>query len=295
MRSIQRVVRGRHVQDGAGVDICRVIGTLEADYIDPFLMLDDFRNDDPSGYVAGFPPHPHRGFETVTYMLRGKMRHRDSVGNEGLLDDGSVQWMTAGKGIIHSEMPEQTDGKLWGFQLWLNLGKKDQMIDPSYQDMPASEIATFSDDDANYRLVAGHLMGHVGPARTHYPVLMVDIAVNAGHSIRIPVEPGFKIIAFCFEGIIHSSGKLLKDGDLAVFSEEEEKEGASDVELQCQEAEGGGRCLLLAAPPLNEKIEKYGPFVLSSREELEQAFLDFQLGKLAPNQEEFLRKGRIDE
>ena len=149
MRSIARVVNGRRVSDGAGVDIRRVIGVPGADYVDPFLMFDDFRNDDPSGYVAGFPPHPHRGFETVTYMLKGKMRHRDSNGNAGLLEDGAVQWMTAGRGILHSEMPEQTDGSLWGFQIWLNLPKRLQMTDPGYQDIPGSEITEFEKESVD--------------------------------------------------------------------------------------------------------------------------------------------------
>ena len=178
MRCIGRVISGRRVSDGAGVDICRVIGQPGADYIDPVLMFDDFRNDDPSGYVAGFPPHPHRGFETVTYMLKGKMRHRDSCGNAGLLEDGAVQWMTAGRGILHSEMPEQTDGSLWGFQIWLNLPQRIQMSEPRYQDIPANNITEFTQNDVAYRLVSGELFGHVGPAKTHLPVLMVDIKLT---------------------------------------------------------------------------------------------------------------------
>ena len=182
MRCIGRVISGRVVSDGAGVDICRVIGQPGADYIDPILMFDDFRNDDPAGYVAGFPPHPHRGFETVTYMLKGKMRHRDSCGNAGLLEDGAVQWMTAGRGILHSEMPEQTDGSLWGFQIWLNLPQRIQMSEPRYQDIPASNITEFTQNDVAYRLVSGELFGHVGPAKTHLPVLMVDIKLTHGAS-----------------------------------------------------------------------------------------------------------------
>ena len=144
MRSIARVINGPGFR-WSRWSIRRVIGLAGADYVDPFLMFDDFRNDDPLGYVAGFPPHPHRGFETITYMLKGKMRHQDSNGNAGLLEDGAVQWMTAGHGILHSEMPEQTDGSLWGFQIWLNLPQRLQMADPGYQDIPSSEITEFEE------------------------------------------------------------------------------------------------------------------------------------------------------
>ena len=279
MRSIARVVNGRRVSDGAGVDIRRVIGVPGADYVDPFLMFDDFRNNDPSGYVAGFPPHPHRGFETVTYMLKGKMRHRDSNGNAGLLEDGAVQWMTAGRGILHSEMPEQTDGSLWGFQIWLNLPQRLQMADPGYQDIPGSEITEFAKDGVDYRLVAGELFGHKGPAETHLPVLMVDVAPNGGQT-TIPLTDGETTILFCFEGELSVAGEAIEDGDMAVL------EGAGGVLI-----EGTGRGLLLSSAPLNEPIARHGPFVLSTEGELKKAFMDYQLGQLAPNQAEFLASG----
>ena len=279
MRSIARVVNGRRVSDGAGVDIRRVIGVPGADYVDPFLMFDDFRNDDPSGYVAGFPPHPHRGFETVTYMLKGKMRHRDSNGNAGLLEDGAVQWMTAGRGILHSEMPEQTDGSLWGFQIWLNLPQRLQMADPGYQDIPGSEITEFAKDGVDYRLVAGELFGHKGPAETHLPVLMVDVAPNGGQT-TIPLTDGETTILFCFEGELSVASEAIEDGDMAVL------EGAGGVLI-----EGTGRGLLLSSAPLNEPIARHGPFVLSTEGELKKAFMDYQLGQLAPNQAEFLASG----
>ncbi|MDC3279006.1 pirin family protein [Litorivicinus sp.] len=279
MRSIARVVNGRRVSDGAGVDIRRVIGVPGADYVDPFLMFDDFRNDDPSGYVAGFPPHPHRGFETVTYMLKGKMRHRDSNGNAGLLEDGAVQWMTAGRGILHSEMPEQTDGSLWGFQIWLNLPQRLQMADPGYQDIPGSEITEFDKDGVDYRLVAGELFGHAGPATTHLPVLMVDVAPNGGQT-TIPLTDGETTILFCFEGELSVAGEAIEDGDMAIL------EGTGGVLI-----EGAGRGLLLSSAPLNEPIARHGPFVLSTEGELKKAFMDYQLGQLAPNQAEFLASG----
>ena len=279
MRSIARVINGQRVSDGAGVDIRRVIGLAGADYVDPFLMFDDFRNDDPSGYVAGFPPHPHRGFETITYMLKGKMRHRDSNGNAGLLEDGAVQWMTAGRGILHSEMPEQTDGSLWGFQIWLNLPQRLQMADPGYQDISPSEITEFEEDGVGYRLVAGELFGQAGPARTHLPVLMVDIAPYGGQT-TIPLTDGETTILFCFEGQLTIAGQVFIDGDLAVLT------GHGGVTIQ-----GDGRGLLLSSPPLNESIARHGPFVLSTEGELKKAFIDYQLGQLAPNQAAFLASG----
>jgi redox-sensitive bicupin YhaK (pirin superfamily) len=280
MRSITRVVKGQAVSDGAGVDIRRVIGVPGADYIDPFLMFDDFRNDDPSGYVGGFPPHPHRGFETVTYMLKGKMRHRDSNGNSGLLEDGAVQWMTAGRGILHSEMPEQTDGSLWGFQIWLNLPQHLQMTNPTYQDIPASRISEFSKNSVDYRLVTGELFNYLGPAKTHTPVLMVDITI-AGSGANIPLTDGYSTILFCFAGELSIGGTAITDGDLAVV------EGRGDLVISA----GHGRALLLSAEPLNEPIARHGPFVLSTQDELKKAFLDYQLGQLAPNQAAFLASG----
>ena len=279
MTSIVRVINGRRVSDGAGVDIRRVIGLAGAEYIDPFLMFDDFRNDDPVGYVAGFPPHPHRGFETVTYMLKGKMRHHDSNGNSGLLEDGAVQWMTAGRGILHSEMPEQTDGSLWGFQIWLNLPQHLQMVEPRYQDIPALDITEFEQDAVAYRLVAGELFGHKGPAQTYLPVLMVDVAPNGGQT-TIPLTDGDTTIMFCFEGELSVAGHMISDGDLAVV------EGDGDVVIQ-----GGGRGLLLSSPPLNEPIARHGPFVLATEGELKTAFIDYQMGRLAPNQAAFLASG----
>lgn len=279
MRSIARVINGRRVSDGAGVNIRRVIGVPGADYLDPFLMFDDFRNDDPLGYVAGFPPHPHRGFETVTYMLKGKMRHRDSNGNAGLLEDGAVQWMTAGRGILHSEMPEQTDGSLWGFQIWLNLPQRLQMADPGYQDIPGSEITEFEKDGVDYRLVTGELFGHVGPAKTHLPVLMVDVAPNGGQTI-IPLPDNETTILFCFDRELSVAGETIGDGDMAVL------EGIGGVSI-----EGVGCGLLLSSAPLTEPIARQGPFVLSTEVELEKAFMDYQLGQLAPNQAEFLASG----
>ena len=280
MSQITRIVRGKAVSDGAGVSIRRIIGVPGADYVDPFLMFDDFRNDDPSGYVVGFPPHPHRGFETVTYMLKGKMRHRDSNGNSGLLEAGSVQWMTAGRGILHSEIPEQTDGSLWGFQIWINLPQHLQMVAPKYQDVPPSSITEFSNDGADYRLVAGELFGHLGPIETLTPVLMADIKIS-DNKVNIPLTDGYVTILFCFEGELSVGEAVVPDGHLAVA------EGLGDLTISAEY----GRGLLLSAKPLHEPIARHGPFVLSTETELKKAFLDYQLGQLAPNQAAFLASG----
>jgi quercetin 2,3-dioxygenase len=281
MRTISRIINGRAVTDGAGVNIRRVIGLAGADYIDPFLMFDDFRNDDPSGYVAGFPPHPHRGFETITYMLKGKMRHRDSNGNSGVLEDGAVQWMTAGRGILHSEMPEQTDGSLWGFQIWLNLPQRLQMAEPAYQDIQAERITEWQDGHAAYRLVAGAFAGRTGPAETMAPVLMLDVGLTAGATSQIPIDASHTAIVFCFDGSLTIDGTTLEDGDLAVLT------GEGALAMTSEQ----GRGLLMTAPPLNEPIARHGPFVLSTEGELKKAFIDYQLGQLAPNQQAFLASG----
>jgi len=271
------------VSDGAGVNIRRVIGLAGAEYIDPFLMFDDFRNDDPSGYVAGFPPHPHRGFETVTYMVKGKMRHRDSNGNSGLLEDGAVQWMTAGRGILHSEMPEQTDGSLWGFQIWLNLPQHLQMSEPSYQDIPAADVEEFSEGGVEFRLVAGPLFGYVGPVQTLLPALMVDIMIEQGQ-VELPLHADHTVILFCFEGALSVAGKEIRDGELAILT------GQGPVGIGAER----GRGILLSAEPLNEPIARHGPFVLSTESELKQAFTDYQLGRLAPNQASFLASSNLE-
>ncbi|MDB4022156.1 pirin family protein [Litorivicinus sp.] len=283
MRSIARIIQGRAVSDGAGVNIRRVIGLAGAEYIDPFLMFDDFRNDDPSGYVAGFPPHPHRGFETVTYMVKGKMRHRDSNGNSGLLEDGAVQWMTAGRGILHSEMPEQTDGSLWGFQIWLNLPQHLQMSEPSYQDIPAADVEEFSEGGVEFRLVAGPLFGYVGPVQTLLPALMVDIMIEQGQ-VELPLHADHTVILFCFEGALSVAGKEIRDGELAILT------GQGPVGIGAER----GRGILLSAEPLNEPIARHGPFVLSTESELKQAFTDYQLGRLAPNQASFLASSNLE-
>jgi redox-sensitive bicupin YhaK (pirin superfamily) len=192
-REIEKVIEGIQTSDGAGVSLTRIIGSPELNMLDPFLLLDEFGSDDPNDYIAGFPPHPHRGFETITYMLNGKWQHRDSAGNEGLLGDGSVQWMTAGRGIVHSEMPIQTDGLVRGFQLWLNLPKEKKMIDPAYQDIESDQIPVVNETAGTVKVISGEYRGTVGPGRSHTPVLILDIRLNTESAITIPVTDGWNV------------------------------------------------------------------------------------------------------
>src|SRR5262245_4857960 len=200
-RPIVQVVQGQATSDGAGVRLTRMIGTRSLDHVDPFLLLDEFRSDDASDYVGGFPDHPHRGFETVTYMLAGEMEHRDHSGNRGRLTAGSVQWMTAGRGIIHSEMPKQKDGLMWGFQLWVNLPAKDKMGPPRYQDIPSDRIPELAWQGARVRVIAGRLgeaEGPVGGIVTQ--PLYLDVALGAGASTEIPLPGDRSGFVYVFEG-----------------------------------------------------------------------------------------------
>ena len=180
-RTVQQIVKGIQTSDGAGVNLTRIIGSPELDMLDPFLLLDEFGSNDPDDYIAGFPPHPHRGFETITYMINGKFRHKDSAGNEGYLTDGSVQWMTAGKGVIHSEMPEQTEGLVRGFQLWLNLPKEKKMIKPAYNDIPSDKIPIVNVPGGQVKIISGTFSGITGPGISYTGILYYDISVSYTH------------------------------------------------------------------------------------------------------------------
>ncbi|NCW74426.1 MAG: pirin family protein, partial [Gammaproteobacteria bacterium] len=216
MRSIARVINGRRVSDGAGVDIRRVIGLAGADYIDPFLMFDDFRNDDPSGYVAGFPPHPHRGFETVTYLLAGKMRHGDNAGHSGVIETGGIQWMTAGRGIVHSEMPEQEDGRLAGFQLWVNLPASDKLCEPAYHEYPAAQIpAERHSSGGTVRVITGTTSaGTTGPVSGVVTrPLYLDVELPAGAIFEEMIPAQHSAFVFAIEGDVQF-GESDGDGTL---------------------------------------------------------------------------------
>ena len=266
--------RGMAASDGAGVKLTRVIGQPALPDLDPFLMLDEFGSDDPKAYIAGFPDHPHRGFETVTYMLAGRMRHRDNKGNEGLLTSGSVQWMTAGRGIVHSEMPEQEEGLMQGFQLWLNLPAKDKMTAPRYQDIPPEQIpVAHPAPGVEAKVIAGELFGVEGPVEAGATEpLYADIRLAAGAEVEAALPEGHNAFVYVYEGSAEAGrpAQALARGTIAVLST-----GAS-VRLS---STAGARLILVAGKPLREPVAKYGPFVMNTEGELRQAFADFQAGK----------------
>lgn len=276
-RAVLRLHRGRPATDGAGVQLTRVIGVPGLDTLDPFLMLDEFRSDDPSAYLAGFPDHPHRGFETVTYLLAGRMRHGDHLGNVGLLAPGSVQWMTAGRGIIHSEMPEQQDGLLWGFQLWINLPARDKLCAPRYQDIPPERIPEIALEDGGLvRVVAGSFRAHTGPvAAPATAPLFLDIRLPARTMLEIPVPTGHNAFAFTYTGTLNVGAGPTPT---AVASRELAVLGSGDS-VRFTTGETPGSTLLVAASPLREPIAKYGPFVMNTPQEIHQAIDDFRSGR----------------
>ena len=274
-RAALTAVRGEATSDGAGVRLTRVIGGRGLPDLDPFLLFDEFRSDDAGDYIAGFPDHPHRGFETVTYMLAGRMRHRDSRGNSGLLLPGSVQWMTAGSGLVHSEMPEQQEGRLWGFQLWVNLPARDKMVPPRYQDIPAREIPQFDVAGGVVRVVAGSQGGVSGPVQgvATEPVYL-DIRLAPGAHYEAAIPQGHAAFAFCYEGeaAVGSPPRLLQRGVLATLGD-----GASVAVSAAGTATAG--VLVVAGRPLREPVARYGPFVMNTREEIMQAFEDYRAGR----------------
>jgi redox-sensitive bicupin YhaK (pirin superfamily) len=272
-RRVAWVGRGMAASDGAGVKLTRVIGQPRLPDLDPFLMLDEFGSDDPSAYIAGFPDHPHRGFETVTYMLAGRMRHRDNKGNEGLLTAGSVQWMTAGRGLIHSEMPEQDAGRMQGFQLWLNLPAKDKMTAPRYQDIAPDRIPVASPaSGVSVKVLAGEAAVVRGPvdAGATQP-LYIDIRLEAGAAYTAVLPVGHNAFVYVYEGQAEAGApaQSLDRGQIAVLSLGDRVTVGSST---------GARLILAAGKPLREPVAKYGPFVMNTHDELRQAFADYQAG-----------------
>jgi len=266
------VLAGQPTSDGAGVKLIRVIGQQRLPDLDPFLMLDEFRSDDAKDYIAGFPDHPHRGFETVTYMLAGRMRHEDNKGNRGLLRPGSVQWMTAGRGIVHSELPEQEDGLMWGFQLWVNLPARDKLCEPRYQEIAPEEIPEVEGSGGGkVRVIAGRFAGTAGPITgVATDPTYLDVALPAGGRFAHDLPAGHTAFVYVFEGSVEITEQPIARGRIVVLSQGERIEvGAKD----------GGRFILVAGRPLGEPVAKYGPFVMNTVEELRQAVEDFQAGR----------------
>jgi quercetin 2,3-dioxygenase len=292
-RTLAQIIPSVPTSDGAGVKLRRSLGSgHERMRFDPFLMLDEFYSDDPDDYLAGFPPHPHRGFETVTYMLDGHMQHKDNFGNTGDLGPGSVQWMTAARGIIHSEMPQQSAGRMRGFQLWLNLPAKEKMQPASYRDIPAAQIPTVPlATGGEVRVIAGTL--EIDGARVPGPVngahdkatdpLYVDVRLPANATFGLPIARGHNAFLYAYEGSATIAGKalphraagLLSDGDAVAVTAGPE----------------GGRFLLLAARPLREPVVQYGPFVMNTRDEIEAAIYEYNMGTLALTADEI---GRLE-
>jgi redox-sensitive bicupin YhaK (pirin superfamily) len=287
-RSVEHLVTGRPTTDGAGVKLTRVLTHELQRRLDPFLMLDNFASDDPDDYIAGFPDHPHRGFETVTYMIAGRMRHRDSAGHEGLLQNGGVQWMTAGRGLIHSELPEQEQGVMEGFQLWLNLPGRDKMCAPGYRDIQSAEIPEFTTPEGvTVRVIAGHSHGVAGavarPVDT-WPTdpLYLDLHFPAGGAVfNQPLPPRYNAFTYTYRGsvqVVDATGQATPVPRLRMAVLEN---GGDGVRLQTGPGTEAARVLLIAGCPLNEPIAQYGPFVMNTREELMAAVEDFQNGRLA--------------
>ncbi|MDQ0142452.1 pirin family protein [Cupriavidus necator] len=280
-RTVDRVVRGIATSDGAGVKLTRVLTQNLQRRLDPFLMLDAFGTDSKDDYIGGFPDHPHRGFETITYMLAGRMRHRDSAGNEGLLQNGGAQWMVAGAGVIHSEMPEQEDGRMEGFQLWLNLPAADKMTAPWYRDLPAAEIPTVAlAHGATVRVLAGASHGVAGAiTRPVTEPVYLDVDLPAGQAFAQALPAGHNAFIYVYQGEVSVGA----GDDRAVIEAQRmgvlDNAGQSDGVIVTADADA--RFLLIAGRPLNEPIAQYGPFVMNTQEQIYQTLADFRDGRFA--------------
>jgi quercetin 2,3-dioxygenase len=277
-RHITQFIKGMPATDGAGVELVRVIGQPALMQLDPFLLLDAFRSDNPDDYIAGFPPHPHRGFETVTYLLNGRMRHKDNAGHEGVIEPGGIQWMTAAKGIVHSEMPEQEDGLLEGFQLWVNLPAEHKMDAPGYQEHNASKIPVEAREGSQLRVITGTTcQGTTGPVvQPLTDPLYLDVTVEPDAQFTESLNSEHNAFLYGIEGaalLEDSQGKQHAVGkdQLVVLSKGDN--------LSVTAGSEGSRFLLIAGRPLNEPIARGGPFVMNTRQEVEQAFYDYQSGK----------------
>lgn len=275
-RLVEQLIAGQPTSDGAGVKLTRVLTQDLQRRLDPFLMLDAFGSDHPDDYIAGFPDHPHRGFETITYMIAGRMRHRDSAGHEGLLENGGVQWMTAGKGVIHSEIPQQEAGAMEGFQLWLNLPGRDKMNAPWYRDFKHTELPQFTTSaGVGVTVIAGASHGVQGAVtRDATAPVYLDLHLPAGASFAQTLPPGHNAFVYVYRGEVKVSGQRVPVQRMAVLSNDPAADGV------VIEANSDAKALLIAGQPLNEPIAQYGPFVMNTKEEIYQALNDFRDGRL---------------
>ena len=280
-RALQQVLRGQPTSDGAGVHLVRLFGPGRYALLDPFLLFDAFGSSDPDDYLAGFPDHPHRGFETVTYMLAGAMEHRDSAGNAGLLEAGSVQWMTAGRGIVHSEMPRQHAGRMAGFQLWVNLPAAHKMDPPRYQDIPPDAVPEVAlADGVTVKVLAGEVDGTPGPVRgiVTDPTYL-DFTLPSGAEASFPLPPAHHAFVHVFEGRVAigppADERALAVDQVGVLSVGDDQHGVRLVA-----GDDPARVLLIAARPLGEPVAHWGPFVMNTRDEIDQAIADYRAGRL---------------
>ncbi len=272
-RKISRITEGIETSDGAGVKLSRIISQSLMKETDPFLMLDFFGSENPDEYIAGFPWHPHRGIETVTYMLNGKVQHEDSMGNKGVIKGGDIQWMTAGSGIVHQEMPKVTDGLMKGFQLWVNLPSEHKMTNPEYQDYSADEIPIIKTDKSKIKVIAGEFSGIKGPVIGNFmQPLYLDIELDVNSELSIPLESNYNSFVYIFEGKGYfSEKKIVTEGNLIIFSE------GDFIKLQTKDE--NIRFILVAGKPINEPIAWQGPIVMNTQEELNTAFKELREDK----------------
>ncbi len=276
-RTIEQLITGIATSDGAGVKLTRVLTGKLQRRLDPFLMLDAFGSDDPDDYIAGFPDHPHRGFETITYMLAGRMRHRDSAGHEGLLENGGVQWMTAGRGVIHSEIPEQEDGVMEGFQLWLNLPAQRKMSEPWYRDIASAQIPEYvTTDGVTVRVIAGSSNGVAGAvSREITEPLYLDIHLSAGTSFSTALSATHNAFIYVYRGAVKVGDTWVEAERMGILSNAQDSDGVTMSTIE------DTRLILIAGKPLNEGIVQYGPFVMNTEQEIHEAINDFRGGRLA--------------
>jgi quercetin 2,3-dioxygenase len=277
-RMVTKKITAQATQDGDGVKIARSIGSSVLPDVNPFLLLDELRSNDAADYIGGFPPHPHRGFETVTYMLEGQMRHKDSAGNEGVIRAGDIQWMTAGSGIIHSEMPEQSEGRLWGFQFWINLPATQKMRTPRYQEIAANQIPEHKMANGKIRLLAGQIVDEQGVTIVGAihdiatQPLLLDVQLNQGEwQTCLPAK--HLALVYVYKGVVVIGNAQVQAQQLAVLSD------GDQLTLNASDQPFGA--IILAATPINEPIARSGPFVMNTEEEIQQAFSDYRLGNFA--------------
>ena len=269
---IKRIVKGQQVFDGAGVSLNRIIANSEVNNIDPFFLLDEFRSNNPDDYIAGFPMHPHRGIETITYMIYGSFKHKDSRGGGGVLNSGDVQWMTAGKGIQHEEMPAMEEGSLWGYQLWLNLPEKYKWVDPKYQHLSKENIPVVHKEGMEITVISGSYEDKKGIAENYVSSQYYDIKLQKGKIIKLRAEKNFNTIIYIHSGAVIIQNREYSNGLLVEFN--------SDNDILIEGKSDNTGFLFLSAVPNNEPYSRGGPFVMNTREEIEQAYEDYLSGKL---------------